>query len=118
VLKFLNHFKKSRPTDPLEIKIIQARHSFFALLWDGSEFSLESTKEGAEDSSKPMAAWTPFFIKPSRLRVVFEKPCNHLQSPRLFVATLGEPAAVGDIGMANPGNPRQFSIGELWLCGD
>ena len=37
MLKFLNHFKKSRPTDPLEIKIIQARHSFFAFLWDGSE---------------------------------------------------------------------------------
>ena len=37
MLKFLNHFKNSRPTDPLEIKIIQARHSFFAFLWDGSE---------------------------------------------------------------------------------
>ncbi|MCX6963642.1 MAG: PDDEXK nuclease domain-containing protein, partial [Verrucomicrobia bacterium] len=40
VLKFLNHFKKSRPTDPLEIKIIQARHSFFAFLWDGSDLDL------------------------------------------------------------------------------
>ena len=40
MLKFLNHFKKSRPTDPLEIKTIQARHSFFAFLWDGSELDL------------------------------------------------------------------------------
>ena len=80
--------------------------------------SLESTKEGAEDSSKPMAAWTPFFINPSRLRVLFEKPCIHLQASWLFVATLGDPAAVGDVGMGNLGNPRQFSIGELWLCGD
>lgn len=40
-MKFLNHFKKSRPADPLEIKIIQARHSFFAFLWDGSVFVLK-----------------------------------------------------------------------------
>ena len=43
VLKFLNHFKKSRLADPLEIKIIQARHSFFAFLWDGSGPSLQNS---------------------------------------------------------------------------
>lgn len=54
----------------------------------------------------------------SRLRVLFRKPCNPLQPSRRFVASLGDPAAVGDVGMANPGNPRQFSIGEVWLRGD
>ena len=37
--KSLNHFKKSGSTDPIEIKIIQARPSFFCFLWDGSEFT-------------------------------------------------------------------------------
>ena len=59
-----------------------------------------------------------FFYTPPRLRVLFEKPCIHLQASRLFVATLGDPAANGNKGMAHPSNPRQFSIGELWLCGD
>gem|GEM_PF-2602895 len=54
----------------------------------------------------------------SRLRVLFRKPCNHLQASRQFVATFSDSTAVGDVGMGNPGNPRQFSIGELWLCGD
>ena len=35
--KFLNHFEKSRPADQLEIKIIQAKRSFFYFLWDGSD---------------------------------------------------------------------------------
>jgi hypothetical protein len=39
----------------------------------------ESTKEGAEDFSKPMAAWTPLFLSNPRVRVLVGK------SPRVRV---------------------------------
>ena len=56
--------------------------------------------------------WKAFSALPSRLRLVFKKPCNELQPSGRFVATLGDPAAGADLGVANPGDPRQFSIEE------
>lgn len=80
----------------------------------------QSLMMGTVAGSQLAAALTLFKQKHSPLATarIARKTLQFFAPSRLFVATSGDPAAVGDVGMGNPGNPRQFSIGEVWLRGD
>ena len=88
--------RSERPADRGAIPVMRTWPPSLAI-----QILAESTKEGAEDFSKPMAAWTPLFLSNPRVRVLVGK------SPRVRVRGMFKKSA----------NVSRRSARLLPLCG-